>query len=71
MSVTNRVWWGRDSSIVDAISLGIRADRGNVDLDEDNNCLRAFGEGGLFEDIYTNVQLIRCTTVQFFNVYNI
>ena len=41
VSVTNRVWWGRDSSIVDAISLGIRdgGDRGNVDLDEENNCL--------------------------------
>ena len=55
MSVTNRVWWGRDSSIVDAISLGIR---GNVDLDEDNNCLGVFGKGGLFEDMYTIVQPI-------------
>ena len=60
MSVTNRVWWGRDSSIVDAISLGIR---GNVDLDEDNNCLGVFGKGGLFEDMYTFVQPIECTTV--------
>ena len=60
VSVTSGVRWGRDSSIVDAISLGIR---GNVDLDEDNNCLGVFGKGGLFEDMYTIVQPIECTTV--------
>ena len=65
MSVTNRVWWGRDSSIVDAISLGIR---GNVDLDEDNNCLGVFGKGGLFEDMYTIVNRLNAQLLFMSNI---